>query len=137
MSHRTATGIVLSVLVLALVACGGGDGDSSRSNAATQASAPNGIPTAPRWSRCVRGGWDQSVAGLSCRAASRIIKQDLLRFPPQRDVHKNTAAAIYRSAPSSFSGAGFECTAFPLVDGSGWHNVCQKGSQHLSFYFTP
>jgi hypothetical protein len=115
---------------MALVGCGGGGSSPATSSAQHQSRANL------RWASCPQSGWDASVAGLSCDSARRIISRHLLRYPPGTRTG-NTAVAIRRSDPSTFRGAGFNCTAFPLEGGGGWHNVCDKGDRHISLYFTP
>jgi hypothetical protein len=63
----------------------------------------------------------------------------LLRYPPHNPHCKypQCTEAIRVSDPSTFQGGGFRCTSFPLEDGGGWHNVCDQGDRHISFFFTP
>ena len=44
---------------------------------------------------------------------------------------------IRLSDPGTFQSAGFDCASFPLPDGMGWHMICARADQEISFYFTP
>jgi hypothetical protein len=109
------------VLALALAACGGSDTTTVTSQ------PPN--ETALHWSRCPSSDYDTSVAGISCRDAQ------VHRFATPSQT--GSAARIRTSAPQTFAEDGFDCTQFPLEDGFGWHIVCARGSQHISWYSTP
>jgi hypothetical protein len=112
-----------AIVCLALSACGGGNDSSSTTAPPDQ--------TAVRWSRCPISGRGESVAGISCRARGARP----YRFPAKNIT--GSAGRIRHSDPLTFRGHGFDCTQFPLEDGFGWHIVCARGEQHVSFYSTP
>ena len=131
---RIAILAALALLTMGLPACGGG-GAAKTAHPEIQASV--------RWTRCPAGpgptsagGWAASVAGISCHAAGPIIAHHIVRYPPGPRAG-NSAAAIWRSNPSSFRSVGYMCTAFPLEDGGGWHVLCDNGARHISMFFTP
>jgi hypothetical protein len=74
------------------------------------------------------------MAGMSCHAADRFVRDAVPRVPTPGN---GTRAAILKSDPHSFNIGAFDCTEFPLESGFGWHVLCNQGSQHLSFYITP
>jgi hypothetical protein len=78
--------------------------------------------------RYVSGGWSSSVSGMSCERASRVIPS--MNPPHQRQPIRTTPPYRYRSR-------GFNCLAFALVDGGGFHVLCGRGAATVSFYFTP
>jgi hypothetical protein len=107
--------------------CGGSSGTSASSSQTT--SPKSQPPVTLHWTRCSGGSYGMSVAGISCRAAEGPVL-----------ISKNStggAESIRKSDPRVFRSAGFDCTQFPLEDGSGWHVICDRASQHMSFYFTP
>jgi len=112
-----------AVVCLALSACGGGNDSSSTTTAPDQ--------TAVHWSQCPNSGYGMSVAGTSCREAGAEPRR-----LPAKDI-TGSAGRIRHSDPRTFKGHGFDCTQFPLEDGFGWHIVCARGEQHLSYYLTP
>jgi hypothetical protein len=115
-----ATGVIVC---LSLSACGGGNNPTSTTTAPDQ--------TAVHWTRCPQNGFGESVAGISCRAHGARP----YRFPARNIT--GSAGRIRQSDPRTFTGHGFDCTQFPLEDGFGWHVVCARGDQHVSFYLTP
>jgi hypothetical protein len=116
----------------------GGTGGGSSAAAAPR----DHKPVAVRWTRCPpshgdppgASNWAGSVAGISCHALGKLIVRHFLRYPTNAP---SGSDAIRVSDPSTFHSAGFHCTAFPLEDGGGWHNVCDQGDRHISFFFTP
>jgi hypothetical protein len=126
------------IACLSLSACGGGGDSSTTTSPPSQGEAvsqgPTGVadtvPSVPiRWSRCPGSSYGTSVAGISCRDAQ------VHRFETRSST--GSAARIRTSDPRTFTQHGFDCTQFPLEDGFGWHIVCARGSQHISWYFTP
>ena len=107
--------------VLALSACGGGSSATTITDHITRI----------HWSRCPHAH-GASVSGMSCRAA----KAEQHRFLDKGDT-TSSAARIRTSDPQYFGEDGFACTQFPLEDGFGWHIVCSRGNQQLSYYRTP
>ena len=145
MTLRIAMVPALALLALGLAACGGGGTGAGGSGAAQRSAAAHRASQASlRWTRCPTGnigptsagGWGASVAGISCRAAGPIIAHHIVRYPPGPRAG-TSAAAIWRSNPSSFHSVGYTCTAFPLPDGGGWHVLCDDGARHISMFFTP
>jgi hypothetical protein len=125
-----------TIAALALAACGG----DSNPSASTAAAKPHGA-VALRWSNCASAShssaesaaaWGGSVAGISCDAAGRIIDRRFLKYGGT-----GRSRSIRLEDPRTFHSAGFSCTEFPLEDGSGWHTLCDRTDQHISFFFTP
>ncbi len=106
--------------VLALSACGGGSSTTTITDHITRI----------HWSRCPHAH-GASVSGMSCRAA----EAEQHRLPVENIT--GSAARIRTSDPLIFAKDGFACTQFPLEDGFGWHIVCSRGNQQLSYYRTP
>jgi hypothetical protein len=136
---------VLSVLVIGVIGGCGADDDSSVAETTARASASAKVPGADQMTRCRdqggaslnASGWTGSVAGLSCREAGRLI---LNRFAPDFGRSGTPASeypSIRNSDPASFRSAGFRCSSYPLVGGLGWHLICGRPGEALSFYLTP
>jgi hypothetical protein len=80
------------------------------------------------------GGWGGSVIDISCPKAGWLI---LHRFAGD-DPHPGWGSGPIRTAtPAEFRSAGFDCGSFPLVDGGAWHVLCQRGTEKVSYFFTP
>jgi hypothetical protein len=109
------------ILALALAACGGG-------NDSTATTPPD--QTAIHWTRCRGADYGAAVAGISCHDAYKHI-------PIAGPDSGGSAGHIRASDPDTFTKQGFNCTQFPLENGSGFHVICNHGHEHLAFYLTP
>ena len=126
------------IVVLALSACG------PHEEAAT-AQAPTSDPVlTTSLERCPEShaatsavGWAGSVAGVSCEEAGRLILEHFDRDFGATGLVGSESEQIRLSDPGTFQSAGFDCASFPLPDGMGWHMICGRADQEISFYFTP
>jgi hypothetical protein len=118
----------------------GGSGSGSQAGAGTQSATPSVFRQ--QFTRCPvshgneppgLGNWGGSVAGMSCAHGAHVLTH-LLTYPPHAP---SQAEAIRKTSPSHFRRNGFDCQAFPLEDGYGWHLLCARRSAAVSFYFTP
>lgn len=84
------------------------------------------------------GGWGGSVAGdIGCDAAGGLIQHHFNRDFGQSQFVGSQAEEIRQSDPGRFKSAGYDCASFPLPDGYGWHMLCTRGANQISFFFTP
>jgi hypothetical protein len=92
------------------------------------------------WTRCPRSGitamgsYGTSAIGMPCRAATAFISSE---GALKTDTGHKPGTTIRHSVPRSFNAKGFGCTSFPLADGSGWHAICHRAAQQISFYIRP
>ena len=70
---------------------------------------------------------------MSCARAAHLLPH-VMGYPRNAP---SQAEAIRNSPPSRYQSNGFDCLAFPLEDGYGWHELCARGNAAVSFYFTP
>jgi hypothetical protein len=129
-----------------VIGCGVSDqaaDDDSQTNAtATEEAA---VPSANDLARCRSkggkpfraSGWSGSVAGLSCRQGGRLIQTRFIQAFGRSGLQNSDPRLIRNSDPGAFRSAGFACSSYPLGDGSGWHLICARAGEALSFYLTP
>jgi hypothetical protein len=110
---------------------GGGGESGGQASPLSQASASSFFRQ--QFTRCPAVHWTGSVVGMSCAHAAHVIPR-VMQYPP--GVATN-AEAIRNSPPSRYQRNGFNCLAFPLEDGGGWHELCARGNAAVSLYFTP
>jgi hypothetical protein len=139
---RVAPSAVLAMVAAVLVAGGCGGGDESTTTSTTVAATDRG-PVHPRLTHCpasaggrlAAGGWSGSVAGIGCGRAGRLILNHFIRDCVCRG--RSTYESIRTANPAPFRSAGFKCGSFPLEDGSGWHVVCDRDDEQVSYFATP
>jgi hypothetical protein len=130
---------VAVVAALALSACARDDGTAT-AQAPAEVAVQNPVLTTPVH-RCPEqtqaAGWAGAVAGISCDEAGHLILDRFDRDFGVSGLVGSAAEQIRLSDPGTFESSGFDCGTFPLPDGMGWHILCGRPDQVISFYFTP
>ena|SRR5436190_9450167 len=126
-----------AIAALTLSACGGGSSSSGQGDGAAQ--GPTGVTdvvAAPgvHWSNCGPHLYGMSTSGISCHAAQGFVDEKAMGKAPTKGARHHY---VPKSAPRNFTAGGFSCTQFPVPDDFGWHYLCSRANQHISFYISP
>jgi hypothetical protein len=125
--HVTTRFVAIAGLmaVVALSACGGEDSSATTTPPPDQ----SGLD----WSRCSRSDYLTSTVGISCQDADRFINREALGKTPTG----GKPQALLKADPRNFEVGAFDCTAFAVQVGAGWHVFCQRADRHVSFFISP
>ena len=70
---------------------------------------------------------------MSCDDADRFISGDALGMTPTG----GRPPALLKADPRNFKVGMFDCTAFAVEVGAGWHVFCDRAEQHVSCFISP
>jgi|SRR5215204_1969755 len=124
--------------VLAAGGCGGSDVTTTTTTTALQVRPVHSRLThcpASAGGKLTAGGWSGSVAGIGCGPAGRLILHHFLGDCICRG--GSSYGSIRTANPAPFRSRGFKCGSFPLENGSGWHVLCNRDEEQVSFFVTP
>jgi hypothetical protein len=126
-----------TIATLLLSACGGGSSSTSQVDGTGQgATGVADVVPAPgvHWSNCGPRLYGMSTSGISCHAAQGFVDEKAMGKAPTKGARHHY---VPKSAPRNFTAGGFSCTQFPVPDNFGWHYLCSRANQHISFYISP
>jgi hypothetical protein len=126
-----------AVAALMLSACGGSSSSTGPGNVAGQGAAGVAdVVPAPgiHWSNCGPHLYGMSTSGISCHAAQGFVDEKAMGKAPTKGARHHY---VPKSAPRNFTAGGYSCTQFPVPEDFGWHYLCSRANQHISFYISP